>query len=74
MVEILKKKLEMDFDDAVHHVEQIIQEEGFTVLLTKSVDEIFAKKLGITDHPRYTMILGCGPEFAKAALDVSYDV
>jgi uncharacterized protein (DUF302 family) len=74
MVEILKKKLNMDFHDAVQHVEKIIQEEGFTVLMTKSVDEIFAKKLGITDYPRYTMILGCGPELAKAALDISFNV
>ncbi|MDO8122769.1 MAG: DUF302 domain-containing protein [Candidatus Hermodarchaeota archaeon] len=74
MVEILKKKLNMSFDEAVQHVEQIVQEEGFTVLLTKSIDEIFAKKLGITDYPMYTMVLGCGPKFAKAALDVSFDV
>lgn len=74
MVEILKKKLNMDFDDAVQHVEKIVQEEGFTVLMTQAIDEIFAKKLGITDYPRYTMILGCGPKFAKAALDVSFNV
>lgn len=74
MVEILKKKLNMNFDEAVQHVEKIVQEEGFSILLTKSIDQIFAKKLGITDHPRYTMILGCAPEFAKAALDVSFDV
>ena len=74
MVEILKKKLNMAFDDAVKHIESIMQEEGFTVLLTKSIDEIFEKRLGITNYPRYTMILGCGPELAKAALDVSFDV
>lgn len=74
MVEILKKKLNMSFDDAVQHVENIVQEEGFTVLLTQAIDEIFAKKLGITDFPRYTMVLGCGPKFAKAALDISFDV
>ncbi len=67
MVEILKKRLNK-------HVEKIVEEEGFTVLLTKSIDEIFAKKLGIKDYPRYTSILGCGPKFAKAALDVSFNV
>ncbi|MFX1496023.1 MAG: DUF302 domain-containing protein [Promethearchaeota archaeon] len=73
MVDILKKALSMDFNDAVERVEKIIVEEGFSHMLTKSIDEIFKKKLGI-DYDRYTIILACGPEFAKAALDVSKNV
>ncbi|MFX0032759.1 MAG: DUF302 domain-containing protein [Candidatus Hodarchaeota archaeon] len=73
MVDILKKELKMDFDQAVKRVEQIIIEEGFSHMLTKSIDEIFKKKLEI-DYDRYTIILACGPEFAKGALDVSKDV
>jgi len=73
MVDILKKELKMDFDQAVKRVEQIIIEEGFSHMLTKSIDEIFKKKLGI-DYDRYTIILACGPEFAKGALDVSKNV
>jgi len=73
MVDILKKELNMDFDKAVERVEKIIVEEGFSHMLTKSIDEIFKKKLGI-DYDRYTIILSCGPEFAKGALDVSKNV
>jgi uncharacterized protein (DUF302 family) len=74
MVEILKKKLDMDFDKAVEHVTKHVEEAGFSVLSTKALDEIFTKKLGATNYPRFTMILVCGPKFAKAALDVSFNV
>ncbi|MFX1312038.1 MAG: DUF302 domain-containing protein [Promethearchaeota archaeon] len=42
-------------------------------MLTKSIDEIFKKKLNI-EYDKYTIILACAPRFAKAALDVSKDV
>ncbi len=71
MIDYLTKRLDMDFETAVNHVEAIVKEEGFSVLLVKSIDEIFKKKLGITDYPRYTTILACAPEYAKGALDVS---
>ena len=71
MVDYLKKKLDMDFDKAVEHVKTIVEEEGFSVLLVKSIDSIFKKKLNIPDYPKYTTILACAPEYAKGALDVS---
>ncbi|MHA1745128.1 MAG: DUF302 domain-containing protein [Promethearchaeota archaeon] len=71
MVEILKKELHMDFDEAVQYVEKIVGEEGFSLLLTKSIDDIFIKKLGTINYPKYTTILACAPEYAKGALDVS---
>lgn len=74
MVDVLKKEVLMDFDETVEHVKKIIKEEGFSILLTKSIDEIVKKKLGIEDYPRYTIILACAPELAKMALDVSKDV
>ena len=64
----------MDFDEAVKHVEKIIVEEGFSHMLTKSIDTIFKQKLGVKVYPRYTIILACAPKFAKAALDVSKNV
>jgi len=73
MVDFLKKELDMDFDRAIKKVETIVEEEGFSLLLTKDLDKIFKKKLGL-DYPRYTMILACAPEFAKGALDVSKNV
>ncbi|MHA1356080.1 MAG: DUF302 domain-containing protein [Candidatus Heimdallarchaeota archaeon] len=74
MVEVLKKELTMNFDEAVEHVETIVKGEGFTVMLTKPIDEIFKKKLGIMDHPRYTTILACSPELAKMGLKASLNV
>jgi uncharacterized protein (DUF302 family) len=73
MVDFLKKESSRNFDETVAHVEKIIQEEGFSHMMTKDIDEIFKKKMGI-DYPRYTTILACGPEFAKGALDVSWKV
>ena len=42
-------------------------------MLTKPIHQIFKNKLGI-DYEKYTIILACAPEFAKAALDVSKQV
>ena len=74
MVNILRKELNMSFDDAVEHITKIVKEEGFSVLATKALDGIFKSKLDIQDHPRYTMILACNAKLAKMALDVSLDV
>ena len=74
MVDILKKELTKDFDAAIEHVVNICEKEGFTVMLTKSIDGILKKKLGVTDFPRYTTILACGPELAKMALEASFNV
>lgn len=73
MVDFLKKELNMDFEEAVKHVEEISQENGFGVLISKALHSIFKEKLGI-DCPKYTIVLVCNPKFAKAALDVSEDV
>ncbi|MHA1995247.1 MAG: DUF302 domain-containing protein [Candidatus Hodarchaeales archaeon] len=75
MVEILRKKISgMSFDDAVNHVQTVVANEGFTVLLTKAIDQVIEKKLGVKDYPRYTSIMACGADLAKAALDVHKDV
>ena len=74
MVDMLKKKVSMNFDDAVEHVRSIVEDEGFSVMLVKNIDGIFKKKLGVKDYERYTIILACAPEFAKGALDVSKNV
>ena len=74
MVEVLRKELSEGFDEAVQKIEQTCNDEGFTVMLTKSVNEIFAKKLGVKNYPRYTFILACAAPIAKMALDVSKDV
>jgi uncharacterized protein (DUF302 family) len=74
MVEILRKKLDMDFNQGVKHVEEIVREQGFSHLLTKNIHEIFKLKLGPGTYSKYAIILVCGAEYAKAALDVSKNV
>lgn len=73
MVDFLKKSLEMEFDAAVGHVRDIVEEEGFSVMLVKPVHEILKKKLDV-DFTKYTMILACGAPYAKGALEVSLDI
>jgi uncharacterized protein (DUF302 family) len=76
MVEILRKTMpsNFSFDETVEHVEKVVAAEGFTVLLTKAIDQVFEAKLGLKGYPRYTSIMACGAELAKAALDVHKDV
>ena len=74
MVDILRKEMNMEFDDAVAHVENVVSKEGFTVLMVKAIDEVIKKKLGVEAYPRYTSIMTCGADLAKMALDVSKDV
>ena len=74
MVDVLKKEVPMSFDRAVEYVERTIQDEGFSILLTKSIDDIIKKRLGLLDYRCYTIILACAPDLARMALDVSKDV
>ena len=70
MPEILRKEIQMSFEDAVKRVETLVEEGGFTILLTKGMHDMFKKKLGI-DYPRRTFILACSADLAKKAMDVS---
>jgi len=47
LIDILKKELTKEFDVAVEHITKICEQEGFTVMLTKSIDGILKKKLQI---------------------------
>jgi uncharacterized protein (DUF302 family) len=73
MVEVLKKQVQLSFDEAVKRVEDACEKEGFGLLLTKAIDEVFKRKLGVNSS-RYTFVLACAPELAKMALDASKDV
>lgn len=73
MVEVLRKEVDYDFDEAVKRVEDICSKNGFSVLVTKHLDQIFKKALDVDKYPRYAMVLACNPALAKMALDVSKD-
>ena len=71
MPEILRKELDMGFEEAVKHVEKLVVDGGFTILLTKGMHDMFKMKLGIENYPKRTFILACSAELAKMAMDVS---
>ncbi|MFW6071187.1 MAG: DUF302 domain-containing protein [Candidatus Bipolaricaulota bacterium] len=74
MVQVLKKELDLSFDEAVNKVIETVEEE-FSVLMVKSIDDVIRDNLGLEDYPlKYTTILACGPQLAKSALDVSEDM
>jgi len=74
MPEILRKELDMNFEDAVKHVERLTEEGGFTILLTKGMHDMFKKKLGLDDYPKRTFILACSADLAKRAVEISKDM
>ncbi len=74
MVDILRKEVPYGYDETVKRVEEAMLSEGFGVQLTTGIHEMFKKKLGIDDYPKYTMILGCNPQLAKRALEISLDM
>ncbi|TFF96042.1 DUF302 domain-containing protein [Candidatus Thorarchaeota archaeon] len=73
MIDILKKEIDFTFEDAVKRVEGACTSEGFGLIVTKDLDKVFKKNLGV-DYSKYTFILACAPELAKMALDVSKNV
>jgi len=73
MVEVVRKKVSYSYEEAIKKVENALSAEGFALLLTKDLSDIFKKKLGVEDYPKYSFILACKPELAKMALDVSKD-
>ncbi len=74
MPEILRKELDMGFEEAVKHVEKLVVDGGFTILLSKGMHDMFKMKLGIEDYPKRTFILACSADLAKKAMDVSTDM
>jgi uncharacterized protein (DUF302 family) len=74
MVDVLRKEVSYSFDEAVKKVQEACAAEDFGILLTKDLHEIFEKKLGYKDHPKYTFVLACAAPLAKKAWDVSKDV
>lgn len=72
MIEVLKKKVSLHFEEAVEKIERLSAEAGFTVMLTKALHEIFKQKLKI-EYPKYTFIQVCNAQLAKRVFDISKD-
>nr|AGF93157.1 hypothetical protein FLSS-18_0022 [uncultured organism] len=74
MVDVLKKELDLPFEEAVERVKKIV-EDDFSILMVKSIDEVMKNNLDLAEEPeKYTTILACGADLAKMALDVSENV
>lgn len=73
MPDPIKKKLQMDFDQAVKRVEEVLTETGFSHMMSKPIHRIIEEHLSVDFYEKYTIILACAPELAKMALDVSRD-
>jgi uncharacterized protein (DUF302 family) len=74
MPEILRKELDMNFEDAVKRVEDLVVDGGFTILLSKGMHDMFKMKLGIENYPKRTFILACSADLAKEAVEISKDM
>ncbi|MEN8153383.1 MAG: DUF302 domain-containing protein [Acidobacteriota bacterium] len=71
MIEPLIKRSKTGFDETVKDLENLISENGFVHMLTKDIDKVIKDGFNLKEYSRYTIILACSPEFAKAALDVT---
>ena len=70
MVTVLKKAVDMSFQEAVDFVKTKMEEEGFNIMLVKSIAQSIREKLNITEFEECTMILGCNPEIAYEVLSI----
>ena len=62
------KTVDMSFDDAIGHVTQALQDEGFGILSDIDVAGAMKKKLN-QDMPPYRILGACNPSLAHRALE-----
>ncbi len=63
----ISKKITLSFNEAIEKVTGELKKEGFGVISTINVKEIFKKKINI-DFRNYTILGACNPRYAYEAL------
>ena len=59
--------LDCPFDEAIHRVKDVLQQEGFGILSEIDVQNALKKKLDV-DFKKYVILGACNPHFAYKAL------
>jgi uncharacterized protein (DUF302 family) len=62
-----KTVLDCPFDEAIHRVKDVLQQEGFGILSEIDVQNALKKKLDV-DFKKYVILGACNPHFAYQAL------
>ncbi len=70
---VLKRTLDIGFDEARERVTASLAEQGFGILTRIDVQDTLKKKIG-QDFRRYDILGACNPRLAHAALSQSLEV
>jgi uncharacterized protein (DUF302 family) len=69
----IRKKLDIDFDEARIKVENELKKEGFGILTEIDVQATLKKKLDV-DFRRYNILGACNPPFAHKSLQTEREI
>ncbi len=69
----MKKKVDLNYEDALEKVKAELKEEGFGVLSEIDMKQTFKDKIG-EDFNKYIILGACNPKFAYKALQMEEDI
>ncbi len=67
------KRVHSDFNSAVDHVTEALKAEGFGIVTSMNLKEIFSKKLDVSFR-NYVILGACNPNYAYKALQAEEKV
>ena len=69
----MKKKVDLDYEDAIEKVKAELKKEGFGVLSEIDMKQTFKDKIG-EDFNKYIILGACNPKFAYKVLQMEEDI
>lgn len=69
----LKKRVDLDYEEALAKVKAELKKEGFGVLTETDMQQTFKEKIG-EDFNKYIILGACNPKFAYQALQLQEDI